>query len=381
MADIILFSETFSSGPLVITPTAPCDWWDYSGLYGYGPAPTAYPKSVLYREVDVVGGQLVVTGVDGGSLDWGNAAFGYAVMGGNGAADPGDMVQGPGESSPNRVGPFFMEADITFDPALFDIAEYANLLQVTWVTGAYWDNWTYPVNLTLSPTGDPSSPSTQWELTAIYENNTGPGYDHEEVIHTFSQADLRGKTINVRLEWKPGTLTQIATWPYTIEFDGYFRALFDGVEVGRLDNINLFSRWSYNEWNWMLAGNQGWYGIAGFYDNLKAGIIGAAATWVDVPNFHEEPIDASRFPGGVARCLCDLWTRDSGVMVQARLVSLLSDGTVDAVVGTSVEITATTPTDATFAVALTGNKQHKLQLTSDTPNTDLWCSPDAKVVA
>jgi hypothetical protein len=68
-------------------------------------------------------------------------------------------------------------------------------------------------------------------------------------------------------------------------------------------------------------------------------------------------------------------------MVQARLVSLLSDGTVDAVVGTSVEITATTPTDATFAVALTGNKQHKLQLTSDTPNTDLWCSPDAKVVA
>lgn len=66
-------------------------------------------------------------------------------------------------------------------------------------------------------------------------------------------------------------------------------------------------------------------------------------------------------------------------MIKARLVSLLADGSVDAMVGTSAEITATTPTDATFAVALTGNKQHKLQVTSDTPLTDLWCAPGAKV--
>jgi hypothetical protein len=104
------------------------------------------------------------------------------------------------------------------------------------------------------------------------------------------------------------------------------------------------------------------------------------SVWVDIPDWHaHEYLDASAYPGGSARCLCDLWTTASSITVQARLVSILADGSVDAVVGTSAAITATTPTDATFAVTLTGNKQHKLQLTSDTPNTDLWCAPGAKV--
>lgn len=105
-------------------------------------------------------------------------------------------------------------------------------------------------------------------------------------------------------------------------------------------------------------------------------------TWSDIPNWHaQEWIDAAQYPGGVARCACKLWARDAAVMVKARLVSLLSDGTVDAVVGTSAEVTSQTPVDATFSVTLTGNKMHKLQVTSDTPLVDLFCSPDAKVTA
>lgn len=112
---------------------------------------------------------------------------------------------------------------------------------------------------------------------------------------------------------------------------------------------------------------------------------GLPTAWVDIPNWHaQEWIDASRYPGGVARCLCELWSEDTGASpgptIQARLVSLLADGNVDTVVGTSAEITATVPTDATFSVTLTGHKRYKLQLTSDTPETDLFCAPGAKVV-
>jgi hypothetical protein len=104
--------------------------------------------------------------------------------------------------------------------------------------------------------------------------------------------------------------------------------------------------------------------------------------WVDIPNWHaHEYLNASQYPGGAARCVCKLWTRDAGVMVKARLVSLLADGTVDAVAGTSAEITSQTPADATFSVTLAGNKTHKLQVTSDAPGVDLFCSPDAKVTA
>jgi hypothetical protein len=108
----------------------------------------------------------------------------------------------------------------------------------------------------------------------------------------------------------------------------------------------------------------------------------APPVWVDIADWHaEEWLNASEYPGGIARCLCALWTTASGPTITARLVSLLADGvTIDAVVGTSAEITATTPADATFSVTLVGNKQHKLQVTSDTPETDLWCAPGAKVM-
>jgi hypothetical protein len=105
--------------------------------------------------------------------------------------------------------------------------------------------------------------------------------------------------------------------------------------------------------------------------------------WVDIPDWHaHEWLSATDYPGGVARCLCMLWTTAAGPTIQARLVSLLADGeTVDEVVGTSPVITATVPTDASFTVALVGTKRHKLQVTSDTSLTDLWCAPGAKVMA
>ena len=104
--------------------------------------------------------------------------------------------------------------------------------------------------------------------------------------------------------------------------------------------------------------------------------------WVDIPNFHaHEWLNASEYPGGAARVLCDLWTTAAGVTMKARLVSLLADDTtIDAVVGTSAEVTATVPTDASFDVVLAGRKQHKLQVRSDPTDTDLWCAPGAKVV-
>ena len=104
--------------------------------------------------------------------------------------------------------------------------------------------------------------------------------------------------------------------------------------------------------------------------------------WVDIPNFHaHEWLNASEYPGGAARVLCDLWTTAAGVTMKARLVSLLADDTtIDAVVGTSAEVTATVPTDASFDVVLAGLKQHKLQVTSNPTDTDLWCAPGAKVL-
>ena len=117
------------------------------------------------------------------------------------------------------------------------------------------------------------------------------------------------------------------------------------------------------------------YNVAGFLEY-------PLDVWVDIPNFHgHEWLNASEYPGGAARFLCDLWTTDGGVMIKARLVSLLADdATIDAVVGTSAEVTATVPTDASFAVVLAGLKQHKLQVTSNPTDTDLWCAPGAKVL-
>ena len=201
--------------------------------------------------------------------------------------------------------------------------------------------------------------------------------------------------------WIPGTYSSEDTYTggsLAVASDGYIKVFIDAVEVITLTGVPLITNFdgqSANEsspGSWLPA-SRGTVANVNSLSIIDMSILSGSAiidsvtlgpleVWVDIPNWHaHEYLDASQYPGGVARCFCDLWTTESGVMVQARLVSLLADGSVDAVVGTSAEITAIVPTDATFAVTLTGNKQHKLQLTSDTPNTDLWCSPDAKVTA
>jgi hypothetical protein len=103
-----------------------------------------------------------------------------------------------------------------------------------------------------------------------------------------------------------------------------------------------------------------------------------SSVWRDIPDVEIHPLDAAQYPGGLARVVCKLWTKEAGQWIKARLVSLLADGTIDAVVGTSAQITATAPTDASFPVTLTGIKDHKLQFTSPS-DEDCGCAPDAEV--
>jgi hypothetical protein len=174
--------------------------------------------------------------------------------------------------------------------------------------------------------------------------------------------------------------TYAAASPYTPNADGRVKVSVDGTPVIDQSGL-LIQSWRTSVDGTPNATDHINVGPMGNGDNFALYDAPAEATWVDTPNFHEELIDAAQFPGGAARCLCMLWATVAGVNAQARLVSLLADGElVDEVVGTSASVTSQTPTDATFAVALTGQKRHKLQLTSATPLTDLWCAPGAKVV-
>lgn len=113
-------------------------------------------------------------------------------------------------------------------------------------------------------------------------------------------------------------------------------------------------------------------------------------TWVPIADFEEPVLDATQYPAGTARVVCDLWTEDLQVgspapSITARLVSLLEsrDGLgqreVDAEVGRSATVQATVPIDASFPVTLAGIKHHRLEVTSDTAAVDLFCGPGAEV--
>ena len=114
----------------------------------------------------------------------------------------------------------------------------------------------------------------------------------------------------------------------------------------------------------------------------------SAGVWVPAPDWaYTKSIDASLYPGGVARVLCDLWAAAATPQptITARLVSLTdvrdSNGflIVDAEVGRSATIQASIPTDVVFSVVLTGNKRYLLQVTSDTPEWDLFVAPGAQI--
>lgn len=94
--------------------------------------------------------------------------------------------------------------------------------------------------------------------------------------------------------------------------------------------------------------------------------------WVPVANYVEQEIPASAFPGGAARVLGDLWTEDTGSplpVVKARLYNV-TDG---ASAGESAEVSSATPTACDFGVTLaSGTKRYTLQVTSDTPDIDIF---------
>ena len=151
--------------------------------------------------------------------------------------------------------------------------------------------------------------------------------------------------------------------------DGRMTVTVDGATVVDVTGIKVMSRYT-------LA-NGGANRVEGVYfspmgnaDNLGIYDAPAASTWVDVADFVDQEVSASDFPGGVARVACDLWSRDAGVTMQARLW----DETNSVSAGESAEVTSQTPTDATFAVALSsGTATYKLQLTADATGTDLFC--------
>jgi len=175
----------------------------------------------------------------------------------------------------------------------------------------------------------------------------------------------------------PTGASSFDAWPSVYNWSGY---LYRGV-YGYVGPPTLTQMRSYGEApdaSTDMAWSLKWTG-----DDIAAVAIRfGPEPWVDIPNFHaHEWLNASEYPGGAARFLCDLWTTAAGVTMKARLVSLLADDTtIDAVVGTSAEVTATVPTDASFDVVLAGLKQHKLQVTSNPTDTDLWCAPGAKVL-
>lgn len=103
--------------------------------------------------------------------------------------------------------------------------------------------------------------------------------------------------------------------------------------------------------------------------------------WVDVADFVDPEIPAAFFPGGVARVLGEIWSEDIGSplpVLKSRLVSLLTtrdvDGKleIDAEIGRSAEVSSAVPASNDFSVTLVGTKRHKLQVTSDPLEVDVF---------
>jgi len=166
-----------------------------------------------------------------------------------------------------------------------------------------------------------------------------------------------------------------ATW--LPNADGRVKVSVDGVSVIDQDGLKISSVHGVgdgggNETTLVRFGPMGNGDNIGIYTDEPV-----VATWVDIANFVEQEIVSTAFPDGRARVLCELWSAEAVVTMQARLY----DATNGVAVGTSEEVTATTPTDRTFPVTLTtGVARYRLQITADVEETDLFCSPASVVI-
>lgn len=280
--------------------------------------------------------------------------------------------------------------------------------EVAYYIGAGFEREYIRVRITLDHAGSAYTGEGEygWDGITVYDSvgftcgvyhGVGESVGDRSVIYVWSHADS-GYTDLGRSA--VGTITpgsfqviELQVWMSTPttpggstpNSDGRMKVTVDGATVIDVTGIKVMSRYTKanggpNRVEGIYFAPMGNADNVGIYDEEPS-----TETWVDIPNWHaHEYLDASRFPNGAARCQCALWTEDPGTSplptITARLVSLLTDGSIDAEVGRSATITATDPTDATFAVTLVGNKAHKAQVTSDTTGIDLFCAPGAKVV-
>jgi hypothetical protein len=394
-------TETFEAGPPLHAQVASPGYgqWDDPGWS------SPYPISLAYY-LNIVAGAGRSGGFGLQSIPGGDSWIIVQVW-------PPAPVGGPGASQPLAdAGKGRVQFDIKLDPAIWGRAG-GYVTPLFDLNDGYYDA-TYGLHLTLSndPTG--GGPLT-WGLWYSYGNgtpNTQPVYRYysdgspaPSLSSPVAYASLvDGNFHRVEVTWQAGTVSSItlppASHPHasleTIAADGWVKLVVDGVTVIDTRNIPL------------IFNAEGWYsdpaGVyhqdtahvnrftavgfgddwlwPGAYDNIIVGTP-EVENWVPIADWHaQEYLNAADYPGGVARCVCKLWATAAGVAMKARLVSLLANGvTVDAEVGRSAEVTSQVPTDGTFGVTLTGNKMHRIELTSPTTRSGLWCSPDAKVLA
>lgn len=206
---------------------------------------------------------------------------------------------------------------------------------------------------------------------------------------------------HVRVVAKPGTVT---TWTpgsfvsdnnYTggtlaVASDGYIIVELDGDAVITLEDLPLIFNFdgqsadesSPGSWTPDSRGTEANVNGLSLIDiTIYSGsaavddvILGPLDQWVDVAECVEQDINSAVFPGGMGRVLGYLWSEDVGSplpVLKARLYNM-TDGVS---VGESDEVSAVSPTSFTIDVTLTpGTKAYRLQVTSDVPETDIFCS-------
>lgn len=355
-----------------------------SGFGEYSNAVSAYPNLVEAQYVDVLAGAGVGGGaglgfIEGEGYDWDYAYFTYAVM----AAYP-DWELTPAED----VGKGRAQFDVIFSETRMEVVggwEWA----LFGINSGYYDSVS-AIILALDNYGHTKG-AYDWKLTwwattgGAHQNPTRPTSPFRKVVSAGTFDDLvDGQKHTVELTWQCGTLTQWASsTDMTITADGWIKLKVDGVIVIHEQNIPMVvnpygdkagyglprSQANVNRFTAFDIGN--WTnGFPGVFDNI---IIGTpeADTWVDIAEFLDVPIASSAFPSGAARVLGYLWSSDASAVLQARLYNV-TDGSSS---GESAELSGDTPQACDFAVTLaSGTKNYRLQVTSDTPDTDIFMS-------
>lgn len=387
----------FDRGAMAVLGALP-DYWYWAD--GYPPA--LYPEFVTAGNVEVSGNLLQVSDIS--TEDNESSSEAYFAVGqhpwepswGNNVGQPG---HGEATWSPNAAHDrLFQEAEITFDQGYFDaIGDW--WMAVLAAEGNWFNYGTVYVWLATNTDADGGyAPGYDSFLIETYwQTPTGFGSDYHNA-GTFAHADLfDGNPHTLRLEWRGSTITSTVA-DYTATFPTYYgprtTLAADGEVFFSVDGITLLEAsgltcqihmlWAaYNNLPQMEAefaaiGKYQYiniYPLIGKYGYIKAGAAGVVSApvisgeWINIADWLDTRIDSAGFPGQVALVLGDLWNGTPGATIQARLWNV-TDGVS---CGESAILTVTDPTRADFLVTLAaGVREYRLQVTSDTPGTDLF---------